>query len=259
MSDFLPVEHDVALADLQRIDQAAKLGIVPKGRERMLHRTTLRPGIVPDNLPTKGPAQKSWPKTVARSHGVFISRFEDFRTDWVQTYLGRSVNGAPNAYHPFNQHALRGIEEQQAWGFTALVKREGELVRQGAGDPCPGHLVCRTAYRVPGFEDVNPARYLNANVVSYISVPLALMLNWRDDWPIVIGCSALVWDRSRNCQVFAVVGDVDLHGGGAVSEKLWVSRMGFANRQSVDGIFQFTIFPGHAAEGYELQRWTPTN
>jgi len=255
MSDYLPIEDHTATADLQRQQRAHGLGLAPIGREKIIRKTTLRPGILPKALPTHAPKAKLWPRIVCKAHGSLLYRFEDGSVDWIGR-AHRVINGAPTAYHPFNQNALGEIEEQRARGFTAIVRRGEYCVQQGAGDPVPGHLVSRTAYQHLKHEETDPRRYLNASTVPYISVPLELMLHWRDEWPLVLGSAASVWDRSRGDRFMAVVGDVDLHGGGGVSKYIW-DRLGMGSSESSDHPFQFTIFCGKPMEGYELQRWQP--
>lgn len=255
MSDFLPVENLASIVELHNQERAERLGIAPKGRAAIVNRVTLRPGINPEQLPKKGQKQQIWPKIPCRAHGAIFRRFEDERIVW-QSGAHRVINGCPAAYHPFDQKALGQIEEQRARGCTGLLHNsEGQLVLQGAGDPVPGHLVSRTAYQRAEYPVEDQRRYLDANTVPFISVPLELMMSRWDSLPMVLGSAALVQDIQRGGYKFwCVVGDVDLHGIGGVSKYIW-ERMAMGSHESSSLTFEFQIFCGHAAEGYELQRW----
>lgn len=256
-NDFLPIEDHTVLAVLQRQEEAAALGLSPVCREREIRRVSLRPGINPVSLPKQGRKEKVWPRIIARCYGSVIERFEDNRLVW-EARPRRVINGSPVAYHPFNQNAIGRIDEQKARGYPALVFNDkGELARQGSEDPVPGHLVSRTAYQHPGFDRTDQRRYLDAGVVPYISVPLELVLHYRDDWPLLLGSTAIIRDRTRGGYKFqAVVGDIDLHGPGGFSKYLW-ERMEFTKDvESTYITFEFQVFAGVAFEGFKLQKWS---
>ena len=257
MSDFLPVDDLTSIKEAKNHDRAVELGVAPKGRDTLVRRVSVRRGINPEQLPQKGQKQQIWPKVPCRAHGAIIRRYEDERIIW-QSGAHRVINGCPVAYHAFDQNALGKIEEQRARGFTGLLMNaEGQLVQQGAGDPVPGHLVSRTAYQRPEYAVEDQRRYLDANSVPFISVPLELMMSRWDSLPLILGCAALVQDIQRGGYKFwTVVGDVDLHGIGGVSKYIW-ERMAMGGHDSSSLTFQFDIFCGHAAEGYTLQRWQP--
>lgn len=252
MSDFLPVEDHTCKPETSRHDRAVRLGFAPAAR--LPNRTVLRPGILKTSLPTRIGNAQNWPKWVGDVQGCQFYRFEDLSLTWTGS-AHRMIAGCPAAYHPFDQNALGKMAEQQARGFTSLVSRGGELVKQGAGDPVPGHLVCRTAYQHPQYEVTDQRRYLDANVVPYISIPLAVMLEWKDTWGLLLGSAAAVWDRGRNNRFLAVVGEVDLHGCGGVSKAIW-NKMGMGNNDSTWNTVEFHVFTGKPAEGYTLQRWS---
>jgi hypothetical protein len=255
MSDFLPVEDATPRTELHNHDVAVQLGVAPKGRFQKVQRVCRRPGISPKMLPTKKGVERLWPHLVARAHGSIFERFEDGMVRWLSG-AHMVINGSPVAYHPFNQKSLGKIEEQRARGFANLVKDErGELVRQGHGDPVPGHLVCRTAYQRPEYAETDQRRYLDPNTTPFISLPLELMLNWRDEYPKLLGAQACISDRQRGgYTIMAVVGDVDLHGIGGVSKYIW-ERMALGGGGCTAIQFEFQVWAGKPAEGFTLQRW----
>lgn len=253
MSDYLPVDDLTDRRALENVQRAVDLGLAPAARAARTVRLAMRPGINPISLPKKKGVERQWPQKILFHHGVLFERFEDNRIVFQTDAAHMVINGSPVAYHPFNQKALGKIEEQQARGFCALVKNEaGELVRQGPGDPVPGHLVSRTAYQHKGFEASDPRRYLDAGKVPYVSVPLEMMLEYRDHWPLILGSTAVVRDRSRGSYRFlAVVGDVDTTGVGGISKVAWETLA--VGRDSP--MLEFQIFAGVAHKGFELQRW----
>jgi hypothetical protein len=257
VSDFLPVEDKTITAELRNQEKAAQLGIAPKARAALVNRVSLRPSINPDQLPTKGQKQQVWPKYPCKAHGSLMERYEDERIVW-ESGAHRVINGSPTAYHPFDQNAEGKLEEQKVRGYTGLLyNAEGQLVRQGAGDPVPGHFVSRTAYQHKQYPVEDQRRYLNASIVPFISVPLELMMTRWDSLPMILGSAALVRDRTRGgYKFFAVVGDVDLHGIGGVSKYIW-ERMAMGAYDSSSLNFEFQIFCGKPFEGYELQPWRP--
>lgn len=251
MNDYLPIEQAVIQSDLKL---AAELNLSPAAREPAPRRTILRPSILKTSLPSKKPNSRIWPKWIGDCQGSQFYRFEDQSVTWTGT-AHRLIGGAPNAYHPLNQNALGSIAEQQARGFTGLVSQNNILIRQCQSDPVPGHLVSRTAYQHQAYHPTDPRRYLNANVVPYLSIPLSVVLNWKDEWGMFLGSAAAIWDRCRGYRFMAVVGEVDLHGCGGISKCIW-DQMGMGHNDSSWNTIEFHVFTGKAHEGYELQRWT---
>lgn len=249
MTDFLPiVPHNG-----QHTELADALPPSARSAIRRTHsKISLRPSITAATLSTS--RRSKWPCVHAKVHGVVVYRFEDGRLAW-DSGARVDYSGCPLAFHPLNADGYAvPLSDEQFRGFPNIARKaDGALAIQGGSDPAPGWLVSRTAYRRPGFETDDPRAYLDARTVPYVSVPLHVLL--RAKVP-VLGCVAVVRDKERNYQAAAVAGHVDLQGIGAMSAALF--REMSINDAWDSGRphgFEFTIFPGHAAEGYELQRW----
>lgn len=253
-NDFLPVQADPSIgATMAEIRSKLPAG-VRKGPDH--RRVTVRSSILPSKLPTRGAGKKkAWPRLICFVSGIAFYRFEDHRIFWVGG-AHRVFHGAPNAYHPFNKGGLDEIEEQSNRGCVDLVKKGGELVRQGGDDPRPGFLVSRTAYHHDGFEPENPRAYVDASTVEYLAVPLRLMTAWGalHGLPDILGCRALVWDLGRQYYAEVPVVGVDTQGVG-LSAALW-TRFALAKDSTSTNIL-CELFPGNPMEGYRLQPWTP--
>jgi hypothetical protein len=185
---------------------------------------------------------------------------EDGRLEWNCGEHG-TIAGAPNAFHPLDSSRVKALgktAEQRYMGFPNVVRDGDELVMQGASDPYPGYLVSKTAYRHPGKKRTDPSAYLNSLTVPYAAIPLRLMLTMAKADPLVIGARCIVRNLAKNQSIECVAGDVEINSIGAIS--LCAKKMLWCCGNEDNGTpvgFQFILFPGQAARGYELQRWEP--
>lgn len=87
---------------------------------------------------------------------------------------------------------------------TDTGKADGSPVVQLESHPAPGAYVSATSYEWPGFSRGDPARYVDANAVTYIVLPS----HWRAAARgIVLGCRATVTDAHTGQVVEAGVLD----------------------------------------------------
>lgn len=221
------------------------------------HAVSLRPEIRPEKLP---PAKSgaAWPRTLARYGGIIVERWQDNALMW-HGGIRCTVNGAPRAYHPADAGAIAPFTEEKMRGAHAIVKGESGFVLQGARDPAPGFFVCRTAYQRTDYPPTDQRRYLDASIVLYMTVPLCVMIAAHEEGlPPILGADGLVKDNRRGYWFRCVVGDIDRHGIGAVSQKMMrdlsIGPRYFEGRP--EG-FTFKCWPGCPAPGYELQEWRP--
>ena len=184
---------------------------------------------------------------ILNKNGVieFISGMTIDADGGYRTYAPKDSGLSPldyleNAGHPGN--------------WYGIVTVDGVPVVQGKDDPCPGYYVSPTTYQNKGFKITNPRRYLDSENVAFVVVPGPLRKLVQ---PVIIGCRATITNIRNGITIEAVVGDVGpaTHLGEAsmkAAELLGVNsnpKVGGSNNR----VFKYMIYPGVAAEGYELQ------
>lgn len=173
------------------------------------------------------------------------------------------ADGARNAYGPEGTDPLDYLgnagEPGNWWGIYAPPDGEGAPVIQGKHDPAPGYYVSMTAYLVPGFEAHDPRRYLDSDKIMFGVVPGNVRKATRG---ICKGCKCLITDKKSKHKhgraLHCVIGDIgpsDHLGEASIA----VARFFDLNPDPKKGgssdstRFQYEMWPGVAAEGFELQ------
>lgn len=175
----------------------------------------------------------------------------------VQAPMAIDCDGSPHAYHPDDHSGLdalaNGGPRNDPYGYE-MNPHTGRPYIQGEDAPAyddssRGFYVSATTYQRRKFAANDPRRYLNSEKELFIVVPGS----FRKHIPgIVLGCKAIVAFRGKSCD--AVVGDIGPRFGEAsiaVAAALGIDTNG--RNGGTEEMVKYTIFPGVAAEGYELQ------
>ncbi len=164
-------------------------------------------------------------------------------------------DGSPHCYnaHDTGLDALaNGGPREAPYGYE-LNPHTGHPYVQGVDAPAydatsHGFYVSATTYERREYPANDPHRYLNSETERFIVVPSS----FRRHVPgIVLGCRATVKFRGRECP--AVVGDIGPRFGEAsiaVAAALGIDTNG--RHGGTDEEVTYTIWPGVAAEGYQL-------
>lgn len=133
------------------------------------------------------------------------------------------------------------------WGI--YTNGNGIPVLQAWGEPVPGAYISTTSYQNRQFIEGDWRRYLDAVAVSYIVVPRAFIIGVSG---VVMGCKATV--TYRGLTVPAMVGDEGPEFGEAsIAVAKALNIAGSPKSGGVTGGVTYQIWPGVAAEGFQLQ------
>ncbi len=179
----------------------------------------------------------------------------------VSFFGGMTINGdgSPRCYGPAGTRPLDYLANAGSpgnwWGIaTDNEKPWGNPIVQGPEDPFPGYYISTTAYKVPGFRNGDPRRELDSEKILFIVAPRQLI---RAVAGIVIGSKARVRNKRTGRSVDAVVGDIGpANHLGEASIAMAKAHGVPANPKSggcSEKIFEYEIWPGVAAEGFQLQ------
>lgn len=108
-----------------------------------------------------------------------------------------------NAYRNPREHPADPMRPASGW-CGVVLGRDGRPVVQGDGDPAPGYLVSPTALVDPAHPLADPRRYLDAEVVAYMVVPVHLLT--IHGGPLTLGDVGQASYRGRSVAV--VIGEV---------------------------------------------------
>jgi hypothetical protein len=157
------------------------------------------------------------------------------------------ADGGPHAYAPPQLSALFGVHgldylanAGKPGNWYGLVCVNGEPVVQGPEDPAPGYFVSPTALADHSKAETNPARYVNAEVVPYISVPPDLKARG-----VQLGDLCVVGYRDGWCP--AIVADIGPHGKYGEGSIALANVLGLASSPRNGGTDRgvtYVIFPG---------------
>jgi hypothetical protein len=190
---------------------------------------------------------------------VYITKQE--HVYWVGEFTV-NADGSPRCYGPEGCHPkpldyLANAGHEGNWWALATDNGEssGNPILQGEGDPYPGLYVSMTAYVVPGFSYEDPRRYLNSEKVLFSVVPGNVRKATQGQCK---GSRCRVTDLKTGKQCECVIGDIgpsDHLGEGSIAlAKFFGLNPDPKSGGSSDTTrFQFEMWPGIPAEGYELQ------
>jgi len=160
---------------------------------------------------------------------------------------------APRGFQPAPLDYLANAGGPGNW-YGVVTDGNGEPVIQKPGDPMPGAYVSATSYKHRGFSRFDPRAYVDANAVPYFVVPS----HWRAlIGPVVLGCRGEIYDTETGTVLPAGVLDFGPknHLGEA---SIACARFFGVNPSPKNGgtdkaRFVYTLWPGEAFPGYELQ------
>ncbi len=175
------------------------------------------------------------------------------------TYRGGmsiDCDGSPHAYHPDDKSGLdalaNGGPKDDPYGYLLNPATKKPYI-QGQDAPAfddssKGFYVSATTYERKEFPANDPRRYLNSETERFIVVPSKFR---REAKGAVLGCKATV--EYKGNVIETVVGDIGPRFGEAsiaVARGLGINASG-RHGGTDDGV-TYRIYPGIAAEGYEL-------
>lgn len=196
-------------------------------------------------------------KVLFSVQGRPVTQNDDGSVSWTGQ-LTVDGDGSPHCYAPANS-GLPALDylgnaghPGNWWGIA--TDSHGQPYIQGKNDPAPGYYVSTTSLKNKQFNNGDPRREINSEVVPFVVVPGPLI---RAVKPIVMGCKARVTDTKTGLYVAAVVADAGpaTHLGEA---SIAVARaLNIPTSPKNGGCdsyrFRYEIWPGVAADGYQLQ------
>lgn len=164
------------------------------------------------------------------------------------------ADGSPRAYGPNNtglDFTANAGHSGDWWGV--VTEEDGSPVIQCDKDPHPGMYVSTTSLVRRGFGNNDPARYVDSEKVPYIVVPGIWARSVKE---IVLGCRGTVTNTANNATCEVVVADIGPDFG---ELSMAAARILGLNPDPRKGgcdlhTFRYQIWPGQAAQGFELQR-----
>jgi hypothetical protein len=173
------------------------------------------------------------------------------------------ADGSPRAYGPSGCQPppLDWLENAgypgNWWGIaTDSGDYDGNPVLQKESDPYPGLYVSTTAYVHKGYDHTDPRRYVDSEKVLFSVVPGNVRKATKG---ICKGCKCRVTDKKKKLgTVYCVIADIgpsDHLGEGsmALCVHFKLNPNPKKGGSSDKTRFQYEIWPGVAAEGFQLQ------
>jgi hypothetical protein len=125
---------------------------------------------------------------------------------FFESGMAIDADGAPNAYHPQDiglDHLRNGWQPGNAWALvTDNNKPDGQPVIQSEQDPYPGFYISTTALEDKSKPLKDPERYVNANKIPFVVMPL------KHKDKVCLGDFAVVLNRSKGLFAYAIVADL---------------------------------------------------
>jgi hypothetical protein len=136
------------------------------------------------------------------------------------------------------------------WDPDIVVCNElGVPLTQTQSDPCPGFLISQTALSDKSKRAEDPTRYVNAEVVPYISIPPDL-----HGWGVHVGDVAMVsFLDKRSSAVVADVGPSGKYGEGSIALANALGIPSSPRSGGITGNVCYVVFPG------SRKRWPRAN
>lgn len=168
------------------------------------------------------------------------------------------ADGSPHAYAPLKS-GLPALDYLGNAGYPGnwwgiAVNSHGVPYIQTKSDPAPGFYVSTTSLKIKGFNNGDPRREVNSELVPFIVVPSPLIGAVK---PVVMGCKAKLTDTLTGKWVDGVVADAGpaTHLGEAsiAAAKALSIPSNPKNGGSEDYRFLYQLWPGIPAEGFQLQ------
>jgi hypothetical protein len=157
------------------------------------------------------------------------------------------ADGSPRAYampqdglQPLDFLANAGKPGNWYGIITDSGRPDGEPIKQGPNDPCPGYLVSATSLQDHTKALTDPRRYVDSETVPYISVPPECLKQGAR-----LGDVCLVEYRNKSCG--AVVADVGPHGKWGEGSIALARTLGIPASPKNGGVqygVKYTIFLG---------------
>ncbi len=162
--------------------------------------------------------------------------------------LNIDADGSPRAYGPNNSGLDWTANAGKPGNWWALITDNGDKagnpIIQGADDPAPGMYVCATSLYDKNFKASDPRRYVNSEVVPYISLPKPV----RDKAGIGVGDFVWVYNTKSGKGEYAVYADAG--GNKGIGEgSMWLAQsigLGTNPRKgggTSDNIILFVVLP----------------
>lgn len=117
--------------------------------------------------------------------------------------LSIDADGSPRAYHPDDVSGLDDLAHAgRPGGWVGLATLDGAPIVQGKNDPAPSFYVSSTALEDDNYPASSPNRYIDAEKVPYIALPIDLDgpelgdLSYVFNMQNCLGSAAIVADES---------------------------------------------------------------
>jgi hypothetical protein len=162
--------------------------------------------------------------------------------------LNIDADGSPRAYGPNNSGLDWTANAGKPGDWWALITDNGDKagnpITQGADDPAPGMYVCATSLYDKNFKTSDPRRYVNSEVVPYISLPKPV----RDKAGVGIGDFVWVYNTQSQKGAYAIYADAG--GNKGIGEgSMWLAEaIGLKSNPrkgggTSDNIILFVVLP----------------
>jgi len=194
-------------------------------------------------------------RLLGRIDGQDIVQKDDLSISWVAG-LSVDADGAPNCYSPDPRVGLDDLGNAgHAGNWWGVVTNDyGSPILQGPSDPFPNFYISTTSLQNKNYGRTDPRRYVNADVVPYIVVPVIIA---REATGVVLGCVATVEDIRTNRKVSGVVADLGPNNHIGEASVAMARQLGVNPSPRTGGcsdpFFRYTFFPDQPAEGFQLQ------
>jgi len=196
-------------------------------------------------------------KVLFSVHGRPVTLNDDASVSFTGQ-LTIDADGSPRAYAPL-ESGLPALDYLGNAGYPGnwwgiATDSHGTPYIQGPKDIAPGYYVSTTSLKIKGFNNGDPRREVNSELVPFIVVPSPLIQAVK---PVVLGCKAKVTDTKTGLYVACVVADVGpaTHLGEAsiATAKALNIPSNPKNGGCEQYRFTYQLWPGVAADGFTLQ------